>query len=237
MNSLINDLREVERAMSSEHGEFALFACFLPADAQDQWDLVVSAPWAPRNDRATLNKFVKAVDARMAPSERLLLSRIVIVEPSDPDVQTINSRFTVQHDLVEVRNEQYFGFLVDDGFIVTSTDYWRFVKQLFPRDAAFVFFREGGDLHIRVSWKLKSDPDRPNKSSRSIIIRISHEALDDYLYVDHPRRRLAERKLVAFLKSNLRSFNPEHSVPRGKTPPEVEWLVSTTLFEDEAAHG
>jgi len=237
MNSLINDLKEIERAMSSEHGEFALFACFLPAGAQDQWDLIVSAAWAPRNDRATLDKFVKAVDGHMSPSERLSLSRIVIVEPSDRDVQTINSRFAIQHDLIEVRNEEYFGFSVEHGLIFTSNDYWRFVKQLFPSEAAFEFFRENGDLHIRVSWKLKSDPNRPNKRSRRIIIRIAEEALDDYLYVDNPRRGLAERKLVAFLKSNLRSFKPEHSLPWYKTPPHVEWFVSTTVFEDSAAHG
>jgi hypothetical protein len=235
MNRWIVALPDVEKALSKNKGEFALFACYLPAEYSDLWDLVVAAPWARRDERAAVDLIGKSIATKLSLEERLLISRIVVVEPSHPDVQRVNAMFDVEHKLVEIANEDHFGYLIQRGVIITSKDYWRFIKQLFPRHAEFVFFTRDWDLHIRVSWTLNDDPERPNKKSRNIILKISHEVLDDYLYVDDPRRHEAEQKLVDFVSSRLESFNPNHDTPRHMTTPREEWRVTTALFQRHAA--
>ncbi len=183
MNALVTGLCDIERELAHEKGEFALFACFQSPHIQSQWDVVVSAAWAPRHDRTTLQLF-----------------------------------------------------LVEEGFIIASHDYWHFVKELFPPDTEFAFLNHDGDLHIRASRFLRNDPKRPNKRSRNVIVRITREALDDYIYVDDPHRSVVERKLVSFLKSQLRSIVWEHSEPAHKTAP-VQRLPAVTpmLFQRPAA--
>jgi hypothetical protein len=234
MKRLATSLAIIERRLAAEKGEFALFACLSPADFQEQWDLVVSAAWAPRHDTDILQRLVGELNEELTPEDRLSIGRVVIVEPSDEDVQELNARFDGE-DLWEIRNEKLFGYLVAQGFILASHDYWRFVKAVFPSHAEFAFFTRDGDLHMRVSWELGTDPERPHKSSRIIIIRITHEALADYIYIDDSLRHIAEQKLVRYLRDKLRSFNPEHSKSWSETPPIEEWRVTTTLFERPAA--
>ncbi|MEW6347489.1 MAG: hypothetical protein AB1646_00375 [Thermodesulfobacteriota bacterium] len=45
MRAMVKKYLAAEREMSEEHGPFVLFALFLPEDAANDWDLVVSAPW------------------------------------------------------------------------------------------------------------------------------------------------------------------------------------------------
>ena len=43
VEQMVEKLASVEREVSSEKGDFRLFALFLREDAQDRWDLLVSA--------------------------------------------------------------------------------------------------------------------------------------------------------------------------------------------------
>jgi hypothetical protein len=233
MNHLVTSLAVIERRLAAEKGEFALFACLSPADFQGQWDLVVSAPWAPRHDVRVLQRLVGELDDELTAEERLSIARLVVVDPSDEDVQQLNARYE-GHDLHEIRNEEHFGYLVAHGFVLASYDYWQFVKRVFP-GADFAFFTRDGDLHLRVSWKLKTDPSRPHKTSRTIIIRITQEALEGFIYVDGPSRHDAEEMLIRHLREKYDSFNPEHSKGPWETPPIEEWLVKTGLFQRQAA--
>jgi hypothetical protein len=238
MNTLITALNEIERQLSSEKGEIALLACFEPADSPGYLEVVFSAAWAPRHNLEALQLFVSYLDRVLPPSERLEIARIAVVEPSDDDVQRLNARFSelTPGEIIEVRNEEHFGYPVVLGFIFASHDYWRFIKQLFPQAAEFIFFTRDGDLHIRVSWKLGNDSAWPTKRSRTIIIRISREAIDDHIYIDDSRQRhMSEVQIVEFLRSKLRTFNPEHAEPRYTEPPVEEWPITTALFQRPAA--
>lgn len=235
MNSLVASLRSVEQSLRTERGEWALFACFEPADSIDHWDLIVSAAWAPRHDRRTIDRIVSALDDSLTPQDRLSISRVAVVEPSDEDVQRLNARFDGHDQCWSVRGEEYFGYVVGRGFVLASNDYWRFVKQLFPEDASIVFFTRDADLHIRVSWKLGTDPSRPNKRSRTIVIRISREALEDHIYVDDDRRRAAEDKLISYLLFKLSTFSADHARLSHQEPPTEEWRVTTALFQRPVA--
>ena len=45
MKKFIEKIVSLEQTISTEKGDFVFFALFLREDAQDKWDLVVSAPW------------------------------------------------------------------------------------------------------------------------------------------------------------------------------------------------
>jgi hypothetical protein len=235
MNGWVTALRGVEARLSERKGEFALFAGFLPVEAAGHWDLVVSAPWARRDDRAALSLLSDEIAISIDESDRLLLDRIVVVEPWHRDVQEINRRYPVEHGLVEITNEEVFGYIAERGFVITSLDYLRFIKRFFPANADFVPSTRDGDLYLRISWHLNDDPLRPNKRSRNILLRIPEEVLEDHLYVDDPRRHEAEQRLAEFVRARLKTFNPQHDTPANKTPPREEWRVTADLFEHETS--
>jgi hypothetical protein len=235
MNRFLNALRILEKILSEQKGRFALFAVFLPADSPNQWDLVVSAPWAHIDDRKTLDILTARLRETIDPADRLMLARVVVVDPGNSSVQEINAGHPdIEHDLIDVSNEDHFGYETQRGYVITSRDYWAFIKRLFPKNSDFVFFGRDGDLCIRVSWHLNDDPSRPNKRSRNIIIRISREALDDYIYVeDREERTLGSRqKLSAYVAEQLRKFDPRNDHSRYATPRTVEWHVKTSDFRE-----
>ena len=235
MTTWLNALRSVELTLSELKGSFALFAVFLPADSGDQWDLVISAPWARRDDRRVLHLVTEELSKNISPLDRLRLSRVVVVETWHPDVQKINSAINREHGLVETSNEEYFGYQAQRAYIITSRDCWSFIKQLFPSNADFVFSPHNGDLIVRISWHLNDEVTRRYKRSKNIVIRISREFLDDYLYVDNPRRLEAETRLTGYVVEQLKTFDPRHESPNYSTTPREEWHVTTDLFRNQPA--
>ena len=238
MNGLLPALRRVESELTREKGEFALFACLLPAESQDQWDLVVSAAWASRHRPETLRLLVSALDRNMPAVERLAIARIVVVEPSDRDVQRINEAVTIENGAYEIVSEEHFGYLVARGFVIASHDYWRFLKRLFPSEAIVNVDSKDLDLQMSVWWTLHDDATRPDKQSRIIRIRISFEVLFNYIYVDRSSRADAEQVLVEYVTEKLRHFNPQHAAPFGRVPPIESWDIGMAVFQKKVArHG
>jgi hypothetical protein len=100
-------------------------------------------------------------------------------------------------------------------------------------------FKQGTDFRIKdfinhyelvVSWKLGSDPSRPSKRSPNIRIIVSEEAVEDYQEKSERQKKKDDERLVQFIKLNLASFDPNHDNPIGVRPPEVEWIIGTTVL-------
>jgi hypothetical protein len=107
----------------------------------------------------------------------------------------------------------------------------KLLRGRFPHDSRINHSYRDNDLEIGVSWPLHTDPDRPNKESRTVIIKIPREVIGDYLNVPDPKtRRSAERQMVVYVGNKLKTFNPEHNEPLGKTPTPEIWLVPSQLF-------
>jgi len=51
------------------------------------------------------------------------------------------------------------------------------IRQLMPADAEIRVANTITGLSVGVSWKLHDDPERPNKTSKTICIVVSHEAV------------------------------------------------------------
>jgi hypothetical protein len=104
------------------------------------------------------------------------------------------------------------------------------VRGVFPKHADVDRRDQGGDLCLFVVWKLGTDPERPNKSSRSIEVRITREAMSDYTNSDENQRRVADALLRQYVQGKLASFEPEHDTPREVPLPGEVWVVSTDMI-------
>jgi hypothetical protein len=60
----------------------------------------------------------------------------------------------------------------------------------------------GTDLRFRASWPNGSDATRPNRR-RAVVLRISHEAVDDCLITGDERESSARRRLAEILRDAI----------------------------------
>ena len=120
MKELVDKLVSLERDVSDERGKFYLFALFLREDAQDKWDLMVSAPWIQADKKEALNYLATQIQSRLIPAELIRSSRIVLIDTDNPALEAINKAIGVEHGKAEVRDSNFFGLQIDHAYIVTS---------------------------------------------------------------------------------------------------------------------
>lgn len=119
MNVSVDKFIELEKAISSKKGDFALFALFAREDMPDRWDLVFSATW-PESENEAIEYIVAEIKNHIGSQELTKLSRIVFVDATDPPVQAINRAYHVEHGSEEVRNTNFFGLPIEHAYIITS---------------------------------------------------------------------------------------------------------------------
>ena len=103
------------------------------------------------------------------------------------------------------------------------------IKNAMPSNAEFCEAHGNGAFYVGVSWKLNNDPERPNKMSKPISIRVSIEAAQDFSSASAQVQEATLDRLVAFLSEKLTTFDPEHNVPKHEAPPVEEWIVSSSI--------
>lgn len=104
------------------------------------------------------------------------------------------------------------------------------VKRVFPEHAEYHLGLESDDICINVGWKLDNDSSRPNKQSKTLKIRISREAIDDYKASNIHNRNSADERLQGTLTAQLQDFDPDHNVPAHMSPPVVQWTITTAML-------
>jgi hypothetical protein len=120
MKALAEKLRGLEQAIADEKGPFNLFALFLREDAPDVWDLVVAAEWIEEDQSQALAELSKRVRAYLRPDEITRISRVVIVERTNPAVKAIASAVSISHGVSEVANNNFFGLAIKRAFIISA---------------------------------------------------------------------------------------------------------------------
>jgi len=125
-------LVSLEREISSERGEFSLFGLFLREDAQDsdKWDILVSAPWLEVNKKDGLEYLVNQIGKKLEPDELLSISRIVVLEKSNPVLQAIHKAVNVKHGRVEVKDSNFSGVQITQACISTSSAVNPIIKRV-----------------------------------------------------------------------------------------------------------
>jgi len=121
MTQTIQKLMKLERDLANRKGEFALFAVLQREEAENKWDLVVSASWLGDEYKNALPLLVAAIQPRLSRSELLSLSRIVVLDPSDRFVEDIVDRVEVEHGCVGMSNCVIHGMRIKEAFIITAT--------------------------------------------------------------------------------------------------------------------
>lgn len=120
MKDLAEKLRRLEGALSAEKGPFSLFALFLREDAPDVWDLVVAAKWIEEDRPAALADISRRVRDSLRADEITKISRVVVVDRTDPALKAIASAMSVEHGISEVANSTFFGLAIRQAFIITA---------------------------------------------------------------------------------------------------------------------
>lgn len=120
MKEITEKLMALEQSIAAEKGSFLLFALFLREDAPDRWDLLVAAPWIPKNKNTALKYFSDKLIRTLSQKELLKLSRIAIIEPDEPALAAIQQAMHVEHSIAEIKDSNFFGMQIKHAYIITS---------------------------------------------------------------------------------------------------------------------
>ncbi len=120
MNSFVEKLASIEKMLSVQNGSFWLFALLERAESPEKWDLVVAAPWLQEESRKSLDDIIELIGNKLAETELLQISRIIVLNPENPIVQYLTSAFSHEHSFNHVENTIINGMEISRAIIITS---------------------------------------------------------------------------------------------------------------------
>jgi hypothetical protein len=120
MKDLLERFIKIERAVSEEMGDFDLFALFLREDEQTLWDVVVAAPWIEVDQRLALRYLGERLQRELTTDQLMRISHIAIIDADNPGLPEVTETVQVEHGLVEMRNQEFFGHSIKHAFFITS---------------------------------------------------------------------------------------------------------------------
>ena len=121
MEQLVDKLASLEREVSSQKGDFALFGVFVREDAQNRWDLLVSAQWLEANKKEALEYLADRLKLQLDAQEWLSLSRVVILEKGNPILAAVRRMVNVRHGRVKMENNVVSGLEIRRAYVITAT--------------------------------------------------------------------------------------------------------------------
>jgi hypothetical protein len=119
MRDLLEKFQKMEMRISRERGPFHLFALFLPEDAANLWDLVISAPWADDNESEARRFMVRQLQKDFTTQEILRLSRTVFIPTDFEGLEELYEEHPVEHGKAILRNREFGLLFVEKGYIIT----------------------------------------------------------------------------------------------------------------------
>lgn len=119
MKALVQKLKQIEEKISREKGEFLLYGLFLRENAPNVWDWVVSSPWIERDKEAAMRYLSARLNETVTKDELIKISRIAVIEESNPGLAELQEEFSVEHGSVQVRRRHFFGQDIEHAFIIT----------------------------------------------------------------------------------------------------------------------
>ena len=118
-SKIVEKLRQIEFEISTEKGDFSLFALIEREDSLGKWDIVVSANWINNTEKKLINNIASKIHKEFTKEEQILLSRIVVLPPSDPLVQNLNL-INVKYSSVKLTNNSFNGIIIKEAYLITS---------------------------------------------------------------------------------------------------------------------
>ena len=103
------------------------------------------------------------------------------------------------------------------------------IKAAMPANAEIRVVPGIEPLRVGVSWPLNDDPERLNKMSKTISIRVSHEAAQDFSSVSAVNQGASYSRVLAYLQAKLAQFDPHHNALRYEPPPVEQWVITSEV--------
>ena len=119
MSAVAEKLRQIEVEISANKGDFNLFALIEREDSFGKWDVVVSANWIGNQEKALIEAIASKISETLTENEQLMLSRILVLPPSDTFVQNLNM-IGVEHGTVKLSNNTFNGIFIREAYLITS---------------------------------------------------------------------------------------------------------------------
>lgn len=111
------------------------------------------------------------------------------------------------------------------------TRWLQMLNPLFPEDTLLTTSSTTDDFLVCASWKLNNDTERPNKRSRTVVIEVPQETLNDYIAKSEARQMYDDQKLYNQVKEFIHLLNPDHDTPNDETPPEVRLVACGSVLD------
>jgi hypothetical protein len=89
MKNFFDKLTSIEHKITVEKGYFTLFTIPYRNTSIKKYDLIVSAPWITVNKREALKYFVNNIKSIFRPKELIYISRIVIIDQNNRDIEAM----------------------------------------------------------------------------------------------------------------------------------------------------
>ncbi|MDW3094623.1 MAG: hypothetical protein R8G33_03015 [Gammaproteobacteria bacterium] len=104
------------------------------------------------------------------------------------------------------------------------------LHPLFPENALLTSNSQSNDFLVTASWKL-NNPKYSGKKSRTVVIEVPQETVNDYSKKSETRQIYDDQKLYKQAKEFLHLLNPDHDTPSDKPPPEVRLVACGTVLD------
>ncbi len=121
MIPLAERLRDLERDVALERGDFELFALVLREDSPDRWDLVMAAPWLNPLAMDDYELLAREIRTRLDAEHARLISRIVILQQGDPALEAFLRFAQLEHGTYALENIVLGSMNIQRAILITST--------------------------------------------------------------------------------------------------------------------
>ena len=125
MKELLDELKKIIHSLETEKkSEFLICAMFLPDEANNKWDLILSATWLNSRELDSYKLISAKLQASLTEAELLQIARIVILDQADPVVKFLQTLETVKNGgYKELRSEELtdkFKFVIKRAYLLRS---------------------------------------------------------------------------------------------------------------------
>ncbi len=110
----------IEKELTDEKGDFVLFGLFLREGSPNKWDVVVSAPWLDESSIESLDFMIKRIQSKLELQEQLMMSAVLVLDPSQEFVKEMNEEVRVEHGNVKLMDYIFNGMGIERAHIITS---------------------------------------------------------------------------------------------------------------------
>ncbi|GAB3047879.1 hypothetical protein [Spirosoma pulveris] len=120
MNEIVDKLLTIEIETADERGNYELFALFLREDADNRWDLVVSADWLRQNKkRESLNYLSNKLRERLDLGQLSIITRIIILDENSSSLLKSTFPISVAHSSVLIANCTFNGLVIKHAYFLS----------------------------------------------------------------------------------------------------------------------